>query len=277
MRTSQKRAFAEGTSLNFITNWVKYLEFCLYFSLVALPASPLVLMCFAQHVANRVKSVGTVKGAMSAVRKLHLALKLSVTSFEDTAFKWTMQGIQRMSTHISKQAKPITPEILLKIHAKLDFQKIEDAVFWLVCLLAFYLLFRKSNLLPTTTRGFNPSKQLKWSDIVNTGKYLVVGIRWSKTDQFGRELKTYPLPIIPTSPLCPYKAMLTVMRLTSPSPEGHVGALQPGKSLTYNQFQTRLRGVLAEVVDEPQAFSSHSFRRGGGHFCLCLWGPPGDN
>ena len=138
------------------------------------------------------------------------------------------------------------------------------------CLLSFFLLFRKSNILPTTKFGFGKDRHLMWQDITFTGYNLVVGIRWSKTDQFGRELKRFPLPIIHSSVLCPLKAIKAVLRLIPGSPEGHVASLG-AHSLTYQRFMVRLRGVLAEVgVKNSEEFSSHSFRRGGATFAyLC--------
>ena len=268
---SRSRAFAEGTTANYLNTWVKYLSFCVYFSLVAFPASVQVLSWFAQRVANTAKSAKTVEASISAVRKLHTILKFSTRGFRDFWFQATVKGISRGCTHISSQASPMTPDILLKIYHQLDLANREDALFWLCCIMAFFLLFRKSNLLPNTLRGFNPAKQLKWADLVYTGHNIIVGIRWSKTDQFGRQLKTYPLPIIHDSFLCPLGAIRRVVQLTGAGADDHVFSRGDGTSLTYNQFQKRLRRVLAEAdVPHSQGFSSHSFRRGGATFAyLC--------
>ena len=235
--------------------------------MVALPASAETIICFAQDVANRVKSYKTVYAAVSAVKKLHMYAGMTTRMFKTFDVVLTLRGIARKCTHITKQASAMTPDLLIRMHDKLDMSQPRDAVFWWTCLLAFFLLLRKSNLLPNKISGFDASRHLIWSDIARTTNNLVVGIRWSKTDQFGRELKSFPLPIIPGSVLCPLRAAQNVIRLTKPVPGAHVAALPTGGSLTYNQFQNRLRGVLAEVeVDNPVSFSSHSFRRGGATF-----------
>ena len=236
-------------------------------------------MCFAQSTANRVKSHKTVQAAITGVKKLHQMMGAPTKIFDDYLFNLSLKGMARKCTFVAQQARLMTPELLEKIHHKLDFSNIKDAVFWLTCILGFFLLFRKSNLLPRT-KTFDPSKQLTWGDIEITPFNLVVSIRWSKTDQFGRELKRYPLPIIPGSKLCPKAAILTVLKLMPDSTmTSHVGQLPDGSSFTYSQFQARLRGVLAEVLGEegdPEGFSSHSFRRGGATFAY-LCGVPAES
>ena len=271
MLESRSRAFAKKTAMNDVSVWVKYLEFCIYFGLVAFPATEQVISWFAQKVANTVKSARTVASAVSSVKKLHLILKFHIRGFKDYLLRITLMGIGRGCSHVSQQAQPITPDILSKIYGKLDLSLKEDALFWLCCIMGFFLLFRKSNLLPDTLRGFDPSKQLRWEDLVYTGHNIIVGIRWSKTDQFGRELKTYPLPVIPGSFLCPLNAIRNVLKFTGCKGTDHIFARGDGTSLTYRQFQNRLRGVLAAVgVSNPKDFSSHSFRRGGATFAyLC--------
>ena len=271
MLESRSRAFADKTSANHLTVWVKYLKFCLYFSLIAFPATEQVISWFAQKIANGVKSAKTVASSISAVEKLHLILGFHIRGFRNYLLRLTMMGISRGCTFVSKQAQPITLELLSKIYHHVDLSSREDALFWLCCLLAFFLLFRKSNLVPDTLRGFNPAKQLKWQDLIYTGHNIIVGIRWSKTDQFGRQLKTYPLPVIPGSFLCPLNAMRIVLKLTGAEASDHVFTRGDGTSLTYKQFQSKLRRVLAAVgVNNPEAFSSHSFRRGGATFAyLC--------
>ena len=268
---SQSNAYAKKSFINNMNFWVIYLRFSLYFSMVTFPASAEVLIGFSQFLAENVKSMATVKAGLSAVKKLHLLMGQSIAAFSDYVLQLTLMGLSRGSSHITKQARPITPEILLKIFNQLDLNNFDDAIFWAVCIMAFFLLFRKSNLIPDKKFGFDPRRQLKWSDLVYTGENIIVGIRWSKTDQFGRDLKTYPLPVIESSNLCPLKALNAVLKFYSPDQNSHVFALPEGGSYTYRSFQRKLRVVLeAAGVHGAGDYSSHSFRRGGATFAyLC--------
>ena len=148
-------------------------------------------------------------------------------------------------------------------------------MFWCACIIASFLLFRKSNLVPDVATGFDPEKQLKRSDFFFTSNNVIVGIRWAKNEQFNRELLTFPLPIIPNSVLCPVKTILNVFITVRGHPSQHLLALGNGTSLTYRRFQDKLRSILKQNphVDES-LFSSHSFRRGGCTFAFLSGVPP---
>ena len=149
-------------------------------------------------------------------------------------------------------------------------------VFWCACLLGFFLLFRKLNLVPDGKFKFNPERQLKHSDIVFTNKNVVVGIRWAKNHQFSKELLTFPLPILPGSVLCSVKALLQLFRMVPGHQQQHLFMLNAqGESLTYRKFQNKLHSQL-QLIDGVDAnrFSSHSLRRGGTTFSFLSGVPP---
>jgi hypothetical protein len=70
--------------------------------------------------------------------------------------KLTLGGLSRVLQHLPKQALPITLEILEKIHKYLNFKKSEGVTFWCLFLFAFFLLSRKSNFVPISSRKFDP-------------------------------------------------------------------------------------------------------------------------
>ena len=212
---------------------------------------------------------------LAGIKKLHKLTGHSTQGFHGFLLKLTLQGMKRLNVYISRQAASVTPHILEKIYWKLDMDNELDAIFWSTCLVGFFLLFRKSNLIPDTRWGFDGSWQLKHADLVYTGKNIVVGIRWAKNHQFSRELLTFPLPVIPGSPLCPYNTLNNVFRLVDTAPaEAHLFSFKDGSSLSYPQFQKKLRSVLVEAgVENPSHFSSHSLRRGVAALLLCVESP----
>ena len=272
---SQRKAFAEGTFRNLKCQWVKYLKFCEYFQLIALPASSSVLTWYTQYISRDFKSHATIVAYLSGTKTLHKLLSLSTKGFLGFQLQLTLQGLRRLNKHKVKRAKPMTPAILRRIYTVLNHNNQEHVVFWAICITGFFLLFRKSNLIPDTKNGFEPGKQLRKSDIVFTKNNAVVGIRWAKNEQFSRELLTFPLPRLGNSVLCPVQAIKRVFQVIGSDPDQHLFALKDGSSFTYKQFQSMLRHVLRLAeVPEPQAFKSHSLRRGGTTF-LFLCGIPG--
>jgi hypothetical protein len=86
-----------------------------------------------------------------------------------------------------------------KLLKKLDVTEACDATFWCLFLHAFFLMSRKSNLVPNSVKTFNPNKQLCRSNIeINSEKIiLLINISWSKTVQFGERNLVVPLISIP--------------------------------------------------------------------------------
>ena len=185
--------------------------------------------------------------------------------------RMTLLGLRRKNNYCVKRARPITPNILRKMYHCLNMNNPVDAVFWCTSLFAFFLLFRKSNLLPDKQDGFDPQKQLRHQDCVMVNGRIIVGIRWAKNEQFKRELLTFPLPRLQNSILCPFTALNNVRRLIPYTPTDHIFKLNNTTSLTYRAFQVKLRDTLKLAnVEYPNSYSSHSYRRGGTTFCfLC--------
>jgi hypothetical protein len=100
---------------------------------------------------------------------------------------WLLKGLARLNPHCSKQAQPITPMILCYILTKLDLNNPCDATFWCLFLHVFFLMLRKSNLVPNSVSSFKPEKQLSRKNIVydKEKNILLITIKWSKTIQFG--------------------------------------------------------------------------------------------
>ena len=62
--------------------------------------------------------------------------------------------------------KEITPQISLALRNQLNWDDPWHATFWAVCLVAFFGLLRKVNLLCKGSTQFNPSKQMRRRDII---------------------------------------------------------------------------------------------------------------
>ena len=217
---------------------------CPHDSLVALPASVDTLVWYAQHLSSKLKAHSTLRCYLSGVKKLHQVLGLPPESFNSYILQMTLMGLCRDNQLMVKQALAMTPEWLEKMIPFLDFNTEMDTLFWTACLVAFFLLFRKSNLLPESQLAFNTLQQLKRNDLIFTGQHIIVGIRWAKTHQFSRELLTFPLPLIRGHPLCPVTAINRVFKQIKRGSRDHLFSFSNGTSLTYPAFQSKLRGVF---------------------------------
>ncbi|CAC5407175.1 unnamed protein product [Mytilus coruscus] len=127
-------------------------------------------------------------------------------------------------------------------------------------------MVRKSNLVPTSAKNFDPRKQLCRNNVIVYSDYLLVKMEWSKTIQFGNRKLELPLVKIKDSPLCPYNAynrMCTLVPADVDDPAFLIPQAKGNKILCYSIFQKKLRDILEMCGLDSSKFSSHSFRRGG--------------
>jgi hypothetical protein len=94
-----------------------------------------------QFLSRSFKSVNSIKNYLSGVKLLHLYLDDDYPKFDEFQLKLTLKGLARMN-----------PQILLRIFELLDISKPYDATFWCLFLHAFFLMLRKSNLVPNSVK-----------------------------------------------------------------------------------------------------------------------------
>lgn len=147
------------------------------------------------------------------------------------------------------------------------------ANFWAVCLVGFFGLLRKANMLLKGIAKFNPLKNLRRGDIVFYPDWVIIVNRWSKTIQFSLRLLLIPFPRIPGHPLCPYAALQNAFKLVPASLSGPASVLPAPSSsslmpLTYAKFDNLLMSVALTAGLDPSCISGHSLRagRGGGGY-----------
>ena len=242
--------------------------FCIYFNFQPVPATVQILTLYAQFLSRSFKSVESIKNYISAVKLLHLFLDLVYHQFESFNLKLVLRGLSRGKAHCPKQALPITPQILFDMYKKLDMKSSYDATIWCLFVHAFFLMFRKSNLVPDSIATFDSKKQLCRDNIHFDDKHnvLIFKIKWSKTIQFGERELIIPLVPIPDSPLCPVRAFLNMQSLVSVSGDSPAYCFIKNKRIypvIYRQFQLILKQLITDVGLNSENYSTHSFRRGG--------------
>ena len=272
VRRSQMSAFAEGTLSNLTYQWVKYLDFCLFYGFQALPAEPHTLARYAEYVASTVKSHKTVLAYISGVKTLHLLLNLDISAFVEFMFKLTLRGMGRLNTHTPTQAPPMTAQYLSEIKKLLDFTREDDVILWAMLLVGFFLLLRKSNLVPDVASKFDPNKQLKRSDLTFCKDHVKVVLRWTKNNQFHEALR-FALPKIDGSDLCPMEALVSLFSMVPGADNDAVFKKSSGECFTYRNLQVRL-AEISEILQVPQKFTSHSLRAGGATNTFLAGVPP---
>ena len=266
MKQTMKFAYAESTFKNLRIQWETFLMFYFYFKLEPLPVSVETLCLYGQFLNRSFRSVQSIQNYLSGVKTLHAILDIEYPTSDLLQLKLLLKGISRIKQHVPKKAAPITPQILKEIFMFLNFENSFDRVLWALFLLMFFLMARKSNMIPTSIKKFDSKKQLTRGDLRLENNVLTVNFKWSKTRQFGHS-RYIPLTAIPDSCLCPVKAYANVLSTINCSNYDSAFCYYNGRSQTvpilYSQFQRRLRELIGLTGRDGNSFSSHSFRRGG--------------
>jgi integrase len=262
LKVTNASAFAVGTSRNLKVQWESFLLFCFYFNLSYLPASTLTIQLFAQFLSRSFKSVDSIKNYISGVRTMHLLVGFEVEHLNAYLINLSLKGLSRLNPHAVKRAEPITLSILFKIFDCLDFSCSDNIVYWCLFLFAFFLVARKSNLVPTYKEDIVKGRYLRLTDIEEFDDYLLVKFNWSKTIQFGERQLCCPLIRFKDSRICPVSAYKRLLNLNIKNEFGAVFASINGDIITYYRFQSKLRKCIKDIGLNSQDFSTHSFRRG---------------
>ena len=236
--------------------------FCIYFKLCFLPASTSTLQLYAQFLSRSFTSVNSIRKYFSGVKTMHSIVGYSVDHINNYLLNLSLKGIARLNPRQVKRAAPITIDILVAIYEDLDFSEPANNVYWCLFIFAFFLLARKSNLVPTSQQDIICRRFLAINDIQYFGEYILVHINWSKTIQFREREIICPLIRIKDHRLCPVTAFERLLQLKIKFCNGALFTLPSGSCITYHLFQKKLRSCLTSIGLDVKIYSSHSFRRG---------------
>jgi hypothetical protein len=149
---------------------------------------------------------------------------------------------------------------------------IRQIVFFGVFLLfAFFLMSRKSNLVPDSVHSFDDKKQLTRGKVFINKGVAIVAFEWTKTIQSGERRLKIPLVNIPGSVLCPvneYTRMCRVIPAPDDSPAFVLRKHYRLVHVTYPQCLSKLRYIINKTGRVSELYSSHSFRRSGATFAF---------
>lgn len=277
VKVSQRAAFATGTFKNLFVQWRTFISFCLFFNLDFLPTNVATLSVYAQLLSRSFKSMTSVRNYIHGVKVLHVIAGAEVEFFKAIDLKLVLRGLDRLNPHCLRKAYPISPDVLVAIFPFFDFSLPLHVACWSAFLFAFYMLARKSNMVPSSLKAFDCNKQLCRGDVVCSDLGLLITMKWSKTNQFGRKHVQIPLPRVRGSVLCPWSAYQKLVTLVPASLQDplFVFGLHPRRCVTSHYFVKVLREMLGKAGFQASCYTGHSFRRGGASFAFKV-GIPGE-
>lgn len=128
---------------------------------------------------------------------------------------------------------------------------------------AFFGFFRLGELLPASSKAFNPAVDLVWGDVAvdnhASPRMVQVHLKKSKCDQVGASADV--ILGISGRDLCPVKAILAYIDLGGPQP-GAFFVNASNRPVAKVWFVEQIQEVLESVGASQSQYSGHSFRIG---------------
>jgi len=271
-------AFARSTQKSYSTHVKRYLNFCQERSYVPVPATTLTIQRYIAHLAETLAYSSVLK-YLNGIRLLHIEANLPNPLDNCFAIDCVLRGVKRQKGAKTVRKLPITPNILMLFSKKLNFQKVDDIMFWGACLVGFFGFLRKSNLFSPSSNGFDHTKHLARSHVLFSSWGITVDVNWSKNNQYKERTVQTPLPQI-GGVLCPVAAVRLVLASSHTADKQGPLFVRQDRSGTwkpylYNSFLKRLKVLLSQVGEDPTLYAGHSLRRGAASWAFKC-GVPGE-
>ena len=260
--------FADATKYTYKTHRDTYLRFCYFMGHNPIPASTLLICQYTAFLARSLK-FSSIKNYLGIISLLHKEMGLPNPLLDNWYHKSLLTGIKHRGDKVH-QKLPITLDILKGICHILNVNSSYDASFWATCLIAFFVMFRKSHHFPISASKFDGNKHFTRSCFKFFPWGALIEVKWSKTIQFREHTVHIPIPYIAGAVLCPVTALLHSMSFTASraTANSHAFAYLHYDSLsmkyfTYHSFIYKLRDSLQSLGLSHGLYAGHSFRRGG--------------
>ena len=114
------QTYAPTTKSTFMSQTRSYLSFCIYYGYQPIPAAGLTLNRYAAFMARSL-SASSIPAYLNSVRILHLEHGLTDPTKTNLHLATTLRGIKRAKGLTMSQKKPITPQILLALRNRLNW------------------------------------------------------------------------------------------------------------------------------------------------------------
>jgi len=254
-----KHTYAESTKGTYRSHLKSYSAFCTVVGVPMIPASPQQVCLYCVLLARTLQYT-SIKQYLNIISLLHRSMDLPspLGSFMVIS---TLRGIKNTLGNSPSFKLPVTPMMLYSILDSLDLTKPASACLWMTCLLMFFALLRKSNVVGC--------HKILRSDVKFVNGAVNIWVKSTKT----RNVNTDPprvisLPRLPDHVLCPAAAILLYFASTPDLPEDAPLCSIPGRggfsTLPYKSIVDMVKSVAP--VDQTAQYSSHSFRRGGASY-----------
>ena len=166
------------------------------------------VLSFFECLAAQNTSVHMLANYLSAVRAMFVMFNLNYRILDDPKIKYFIKAV-RINRPLSVPRRHIldlkTLQSLIFHCERAHMGRIFKAVF----LTALFGFLRLSNLAPHSKSLFDSSRHITPGDLIFSKKFVIIMIKWSKTNQDRNKVQVFTLPRIKGSNLCPHRVNQT--------------------------------------------------------------------
>ncbi len=240
-----------------------YLKFCQKYNRKPLNPSTDTLLCYLEHLAEKMKSPKTVSNYTSAIKLLHLLNRAPFDNIEDIEVNLLVRSIPLTKRHISLQKQPLNKTHLQRMCSILDKQGNMGLVIKAALLTGFYGFLRGSNLCPQDIQSYDPSRHFSRGDVNITPTGMFIRLKWAKNMQDSVQPQIIPIaPVKPSQvdPVHTYVRMTSAIPVAPTQPMFMLNTVSP---LTIPKLRSVFSLLCQQIGLDPHSYSLHSLRRGG--------------
>ena len=262
---------APSTARVYASGQRRFLAFCGGAGVgVPFPVTERVLCLFVAHLADGGLKHSTIKGYLSAVRRLHIIQDFGdpfVASLPllDCAVKGVKLRQARSPSSRPQPRLPITPRLLrvMRDFWEGDRCNPDNVMLWAACCTCFLGFLRSGEITVPSLQAYDSDGHLSVGDValdsLSAPSVCQVHIKASKTDPFRKGVLVY----LGASGdrLCPVAALAAYLVVRGQSP-GPFFRFASGVPLSREVLVTRVRAALRPSGVDMSQYSGHSFRIG---------------
>lgn len=257
-------AKAQSTQLSYIRSYDRWKLFCsTYPEICPLPADPIYVALYLQHIINTTHSVSSVNSAFYAIRWAHATAGLSSPT-DHSIVTMVKEAASRILGCLKKNRKePISVDILRSIISQSNLEDLVELRNATMLILCFSGFLRANEVLSIRRHHINFLPD-----------HMSIFIPKAKNDQL-REGHTVLISKMEGS-YCPVTLMrkylslaciedcseMLIFRGISRS-KSKCNLVSKDASISYSTFRSSFKSLLSSVGEDPALFGTHSLRSGG--------------
>ena len=256
--------FAKASRQNVLSHLRHLSIFCIVFNESFLPVQNDALLGFIE-LMSRTCGFEHIQHVLSSIKFLHEFTGYPYPG-ESFNFKVLLRGLKRKLSKSTKQALPITPEMLILMYQHINIENPFELAHWTSFLFALRLLYRKSSIAPKSFQSFDVETGLSRQKALLFNGVVLVYQNFSKTNQFMSSTRVTPLVpgnIVALDPVFHYQKLVSQNEVPRTYPAFTFLDMGGVKCVTHKSFTNFLKILLSKIGLNPKDWSGHSFRRGG--------------